>query len=344
MPFELNEKVKNLMPYDPIEGDFPIRLDANESFLPLSEQECDGIFQATNSALFRRYPDSKAGKLCQVAAAFYDTKPEFVTAFNGADEALFLLCTAFLGAQKPLMCFELDFAMYQFYASLTGFGCIKVPKRADFTIDTKAAIDIIFAKKSAVFVFSNPCNPTSLLLPKDRVRQMIRAAEKVGTLVVLDEAYMDFCAESLIDEVEQHSNLLILRTCSKAPGLAGLRLGFSIANEELTRVMRAVKSPYNVGVLTQEIGAQLLSQRERIILDIEAIQASTKELSQGLRELNLQVIGDSANFVFVKDAAYLFEELKAQGIVVRRFKEHLRISAGSKEENNALLSAIRRLL
>ena len=351
MPFELNDKIKNLVPYDPIMGDYPIRLDANESFLPMVGEERMGLEAALAAVNLRRYPDPAARKLCQAAAAFYGTKPKLVTAFNGTDEALLLLCcaflaqgTVFLGQGNTLLCYETDFSMYRFYAYLSGAEIVKLPKRADFTIDTDAAIEALQKYRPQMFLFSNPCNPTSLVLPMEDVRRVVLAAQEIGTLLALDEAYMDFNTQSLLDEVERHPNLVILRTCSKAAGLAGLRLGFSIANTDITRVMHAVKSPYNVGVLTQAIGVELLSQPYRLVQDIQAIRQSTDALSAGLRALGLHVIGDGANFVFAGDCGQYFEPLKARGIVVRRFGENLRITAGTEQENAALLNALKELI
>jgi len=344
MPFQLSDTIKNLVPYDPITGDYAVRLDANESFLPVGEAEQAALLAALQSTDLRRYPDHAAKKLCQAAATFYGTKPGLLTAFNGADEALFVLCSAFLGQGKTLLCYQADFSMYRFYAQVTGAEIVQLPKRDDYTIDVDATIAALHEHKPALFMFSNPCNPTSILLGMDDVRKLVHAADECGTLLVHDEAYMDFADQSLLDELEQHSNLIILRTLSKAAGMAGLRLGFAAANAELTRALRALKSPYNVGALTQAIGTAILCQPERLVRDIEAICQSRDELAQSLRELGLHVIGCAANFVFVQDCAQHFEPLKQRGIVVRCLGEHLRITAGSPEENAAVLGALRELI
>ncbi|MCL2446344.1 MAG: histidinol-phosphate aminotransferase family protein [Oscillospiraceae bacterium] len=338
--FQLSNTIKNLVPYDPIMGDFAVRLDANESFIPMGDAEQAAILAALTTTDLRRYPDHAATKLCQAAAAFYGTKPGLLTAFNGADEALFVLCSAFLGADKTLLCYQADFSMYRFYAQVTGANIVQLPKRDDYTIDVDATINALREHKPALFMFSNPCNPTSILLGMDDVRRLIHAANETGTLLVHDEAYMDFADQSLLDEIEQYSNLIILRTLSKAAGMAGLRLGFAAANAELTRALRALKSPYNVGALTQAIGTAILCQPQRLTHDITQIRKSCDELATSLRELGLQVIGSAANFVFVRDAAQYFEPLKQRGIVVRCLGEHLRITAGSPEENAAVLGAL----
>jgi len=338
MPFELNEKIRNLVPYDPIVGQYPIRLDANESFLPIGEEERGAILRAAREADLRRYPDHEAKKLCQAAGAWYWVKPGLLTAWNGTDEAILLLCSAFLGRGTALLTFELDFSMYHFNAYLSGADCVKLPKKDDFSIDVDMTIAALHEHKPAMLLFSNPCNPTSLVLPREDTLRIVEAAQACGTLAVVDEAYMDFCDQSLLDDIEQFSNLVILRTCSKAAGVAGLRLGFSAANEAITKALHAVKSPYNVGALTQAVGTALLCQPLRLQEGVQEIRRRTDELSHALKSLGLFVIGDAANFVFVKGAAGAFEYLRERGIIVRQFGEHLRITAGNGEENAALIS------
>ena len=338
MPFTLNEKIKNLVPYDPIEGDYPIRLDANESFLPIGEEEREAIVRTAQEVDLRRYPDHGAVKLCQAAGAWYGVKPRLLTAWNGTDEAILLLCSAFLGKGETLLSFAVDFSMYHFNAYLSGAECVKLPKRDDFSIDVDLVIAALREHKPAMLLFSNPCNPTSLVLPREEVLHIVEAAQETGTLAVVDEAYMDFCGQSLLDDIGCFDNLVILRTCSKAQGLAGLRLGFTAANETITRALRAVKSPYNVGALTQAVGTALLCQPLRLQEGVQEIRRRTDELSQALKSLGLPVMGDAANFVFVRDAAGAFGYLKDRGIITRKFGEHLRITSGSAQENGALIS------
>jgi len=344
MPFTLNEKIRSLTPYDPVEGDYPIRLDANESFLPIAEEERGAIVKAAREVDLRRYPDHNATKLCQAAGAWYWVKPSLLTAWNGTDEAIMPLCSAFLDRGETLLTFEPDFSMYDFYAYLAGARCVKLPKGEDFSIDVDAAIAALHEHKPAMLLFSNPCNPTSLVLPREETLRIVAAAGKTNTLAVVDEAYMDFCDQSLLDDIESYDNLVILRTCSKAPGLAGLRLGFSAANATITRALHAVKSPYNVGALTQAVGTALLCQPLRLQEGVQEMRKRTDELSRVLKNLGLPVVGDAANFVFVRDAAGAFEYLKQRGIIVRKFGEHLRITTGNAQENAALVANLEQWL
>ncbi|MCL2106094.1 MAG: aminotransferase class I/II-fold pyridoxal phosphate-dependent enzyme [Oscillospiraceae bacterium] len=353
MPYTFNQKIRSLKPYDPVEGSYAIRLDANESFLPILPEERALIAGAVAGVNPRRYPDPAAAKLCRAFAACYGVDPAHVTAWNGGDECLHVLADAFLMKGDKLLCFAQDFSMYSFYGHLVEGEAIQLSKRDDFSIDVSVVLEALELHRPAVFVFSNPCNPTSLVLERERVREIIRAAEKQNTLVVLDEAYMDFSNQSLLDEVHEHENLIILRTSSKAAGMAGLRLGFSVAEPLLTNVLRAAKSPYNVGVLTQAVGEAIYGDPARFCAGVESLRASVRALAQGLRALEdrysarLRVIGGEANFVFVAipEALAVFEYLKSKSIIVRCFYGRaLRITAGSGEENAALLLSLENYL
>ncbi|MDR2647274.1 MAG: aminotransferase class I/II-fold pyridoxal phosphate-dependent enzyme [Oscillospiraceae bacterium] len=355
MPFELNEKLKYLTPYDPIDGDYPVRLDANESFLPTTQAELEVLQTAARHIDMRRYPDPNAIDLCRAAGAYYGVAPELLTAANGSDELLFLIAAAFLGDGKTMLHFALDFSMYRFYANLTGAKCVALPKRADCVIDADLVVNALREHKPNVFIFSNPCNPTGLVLERGAVRKILSAAAEVNTLAVLDEAYMDFSDQSLLGEASAYDHLIILRTASKAVGLAGLRLGFAVANPTLTNLLHAVKSPYNLGAHTQLMG-RLLFQNTAIRQGIDAIIASRNALWSAL-EICLRNGGcgqyklyiPSANFIFMDlfkqsraDGAFAY--LKQNGVIVRHIGQYLRVTAGSKTENAAFLAAWRNYL
>ncbi len=147
-----------------------------------------------------------------------------------------------------LMTFAHDLSMYEIYASASEAPLLVLQKEEGFRIDVDKALDCIKKENVRAIIFSNPCNPTGRGLSKDEVRRLVTGTD---ALVVLDEAYMDFWDESLLPEVAEYDNLIILKTLSKAFGLAGLRVGFAAANPTLTRALQAVKSPYNVGLLPQ---------------------------------------------------------------------------------------------
>ncbi len=340
----LNEKIKDLKPYDPITGDYPIRLDANESFLNVPDFIKVKIREAAADTVYNRYPDPYAVELCKSFASYYKVNPDLVTAGNGSDELISIILNAFLMKGETMMTVSPDFSMYKFYSSIVEAGCIEYQKKPDLTIDADEMIALAKENKVKLILFSNPCNPTSLGLRREEVRKLITL---VDALVIVDEAYMDFWNESMLQEFENYQNLIILRTCSKAFGMAGIRLGFAVANATLTNVLKAVKSPYNVNSLTQQIGTIVLNEHALIRSAAEEIISSQKALYQELKRIEGQhsstmyVYPSVTNFLFIKmeKAKKMFEALLKAGIAVRYMGDYLRISAGSKEENAALIKA-----
>ncbi|MCI9273525.1 MAG: histidinol-phosphate aminotransferase family protein [Clostridiales bacterium] len=349
MAYRLNRKISDLEPYDPISGNYRIRLDANESFLPLPEEVRQNLAQDIASMPFNRYPDPCCTKLCKAFAGYYSIDPQLVTAGNGSDELISLIMTAFLMKGEKVITVKPDFSMYQFYASISEAPCVVVDKEEDLSISVDQLIAACRNENAKMIIFSNPCNPTSLGLAADEVRRLIRC---VNALVVLDEAYMDFWDQSLLGEVEQYDNLIILRTSSKAVGGAAIRLGFAVANPVITRALRAVKSPYNVNSFTQQAGIQLFSHKEALQKACGELISAREKLYQGISELEqkfpsrLHVYPTCTNFVFLRmdQAKEAFDFFLEQGVAIRFMGQYLRITAGSPEENQEALRLLREFM
>lgn len=346
--FQLNDKVKNLTPYEPISGTYEIRLDANESFLNFPKEIEDEMVDALRNSALNRYPDPMATKLVKGFADYFSVNPDCVTAGNGSDEIISVIMNAFLQKGDKILTLEPDFSMYRFYAEIA--ECDSVRYQKDENLDVNIDDVIALAKKENVriVIFSNPCNPTSRIVTKDDVRKLINS---VDSLVVLDEAYMDFAGdESLLGEFENYDNLIILKTCSKALGSAALRLGFAVANKTLTNVIRAVKSPYNVNSVSQALGEVLFAHPDYIDNCIETVVNSRKELYSALKEMNsdkIEMIYEThTNFVFmkVKNAKAVFGKMKDNSIIIRNMGDYLRITAGTQYENEKMLETFKKVL
>lgn len=340
--YKLTEKLVNLTPYDPIQGDYKIRLDANESFI---NTDHDILSKALNGTSLNRYPDPFAAKLINAYSVYYGINPDLVTAGNGSDELISIITACFLQKNERVLTLAPDFSMYFFYSSLYELNVRVMKKEEDLTINVDKVIETVNKEKIRAVIFSNPCNPTSLGLDKADVEKLITS---VNALVILDEAYMDFWKEeqSLIRETEKYDNLIVLRTCSKAFGMAGLRLGFAVSNEIITEKLRAAKSPYNVNALTQSIAAYVISDKAEINRRIKACKDALRELDNGICERNFpffeKIYPSVTNFLFIKTdrAKEIFDYLLTQSIAVRLMGNFLRITAGSTEENTALLKAL----
>ncbi len=347
---ELTQKIRELTPYAPIQGEYAVRLDANESFIPLEGPVRKKALAAVAAVDFNRYPDPCCTALCRAFGDYYGIPSRLVTAGNGSDELISILMNCFFQKGDIVLTLAPDFSMYDFYGQLAELRVESLPK-GEGPLDAGAVAAAVREKGAAGLIFSNPCNPTSLGAGRETIREVLKALP--DTLVILDEAYMDFWDRSMLKEAEEYDNLVILRTCSKAMGLAGIRLGFAVAGEKLTGAFQAAKSPYNVNAMTQAVGEAVLRDREYLQSCVRRLKAAREELYRGLLALGERKPGailaleePVTNFVWVatRDDGMVFEGLKARSIVIRRMKDRLRITAGSPAENRALLEALEELL
>ncbi len=346
--FQLNEKVKNLTPYEPISGTYEIRLDANESFLKFPQEIENEMVEALKNTAFNRYPDPMATKLVDGFSKYFNVNPDCVTAGNGSDEIISVITNAFLQKGDKILTLEPDFSMYRFYAEIAECESVKYQKNENLDVNIDDVIALANSEKVRIVIFSNPCNPTSRKITKEDIRKLINNTD---ALVVLDEAYMDFAEdESLLGEFENYDNLIILKTCSKALGSAALRLGFAVANKTLTNVIRAVKSPYNVNSVSQALGEVLFAHPNYIDNCIKTVVNSRKELYKAILEIKSdkieKVYETHTNFVFlkVKNAKQVFEKMKENSIIIRNMGDYLRITAGTKNENEKMLETFKKVL
>lgn len=343
------EKTKALIPYDPICGNYRVRLDANESFLLPTEKDRQSMAKAAAGTALNRYPDPLASDLCAAFAALYGIRPELVTAGNGSDELISVIMSTFLQKGEKVLTLSPEFSMYRFYTSITETPCVTLEKDENLQIDVDKALQTIRDENIRLMIFSNPCNPTSLGLDAGSVRRLIKGTD---ALIILDEAYMDFWDQSLIREADRYDNLILLRTCSKALGMAALRLGFAVANPKLTGILRAAKSPYNVNAVTQAMAQVVLENPTYYGVYTELIRNSRDQLIRGLRRLENKgwferVYTSCTNFAFVKlkNTRRVFEQLVDCGIIVRCFgDDYLRITGGTEHENEEVLQALEMIL
>ena len=341
--YQLNEKIKDLKPYDPIQGSYRVRLDANESFLPLPQALVEEAKAAVERTAFNRYPDPAARELCQAFAACYGVQPQQVVAGNGSDELITVLFEAFLEKGDAFATVEPDFSMYAFNGHLHEARHVAIPKGKDLRLDVEAVAAACQREQVKLLIFSNPCNPTSLVCGREEMRKLIDSLP--DTLVVLDEAYMDFSDQSLLGEVEDHPNLLVLRTCSKAFGMAALRLGFAVCGKTLAGALRAVKSPYNVNSLSQAVGTAVLRRKGELDRALGTILRSRDQLYAGLRELGekypgrFRLLPGETNFAALEmeDGPELLAYLARQGVAIRYTGGLVRVTCGTPEENKIVL-------
>ena len=346
---KLPEKLTKLKAYDPITGSYAVRLDANESFFDLPQVLKAKIADQIEQISFNRYPDPVAAEVVDAFAAYYHLSPDCVTAGNGSDEIISLIIGTFMEKGQTLVTVSPDFSMYGVYASLSEIEVVTVGKEENLQIDMDKLIAA--CQKANAVVFSNPCNPTSLGIPRSEIIRLIESAP--DCLIIVDEAYMDFWDETVLDLVSKYKNLIVLRTCSKAIGLAAARMGFAVMDTYKTGLLRAAKSPYNCDAISQKICAAVLQEQtllqhccDEIIMQTQRLYAGISELVRRYPDLLECVYPPRTNFVFVKTAYAheIFEQLEQAGIAVRCFPNGLRICAGTRREQTLLLSELEHIL
>ena len=344
MSYELNDKIRELEPYEPISGTYKIRLDANECPINYPSEILNQIKDAVDKIDFNRYPDPMATSVVNAFAQYYEVSPELVTAGNGSDELIFLIESAFMQKGDKMLVASPDFSMYKFYSSICEVNCETFIKDDNLKIDTDALIKKINEENIKLVLFSNPCNPTGQGMTADDARRLVSS---VNALVILDEAYMDFWNQSLISEVEDYDNLIVFRTASKSIGSAALRLGFAVANKTISKAIKAVKSPYNVNSISQAVGSIIYKNKEYLKSRQKLIVRNRENLYNNLLRISantsdFKVFESCANFILIKTSfgKELWEHLKDNSIVIRYMGDYLRISVGTEEENEELIKFI----
>lgn len=347
--YQLTRKLRELKPYEPVVGSYAVRLDANESCFDLNGTVKKRVLEKISAIAFNRYPDPLANGVCAAFADYYEINPECVTAGNGSDELISVIAGCFFEKGDTVLTFTPDFSMYAFYSSLYELDVRAIPKNDNMKIDIDNAISYCRENNVKAIIFSNPCNPTSVGVERD---DMLRLISSVDCLVIADEAYMDFWDQSIIGRTEDFDNLIVLRTCSKACGLAAVRLGFAVAGRRITDALRAAKSPYNTDSISQAVGEAVFSEKDYLTAGILALIISREALYSGIQELSSRypdVFGKlyptCTNFVYFtsKYAREIFEGLLEGSIAVRFFGDSIRINCGNESENAAVLSALNRI-
>ena len=340
--YSLNEKARSIKPYVPVSGRMRIHLDANESFIEIPRKLKERIGEKAENIPLNRYPDPEAAEACAAFAELYGIDKKSVVAGNGSDELISVIFNCFLEKGQSFATIEPDFSMYAFYGMLSEGRHVAINKRADFSLDVDNVIEICNNKSVKLLIFSNPCNPTSIGISAAEAARLISS---VDALVVLDEAYMDFWDESLLNRVDEFDNLIILKTCSKAFGMAGIRMGFAAAPKMLRDTMMAAKSPYNVNAVTQCISAELLCEKGLIEAAIGRLLASKMQLEKGLLRIAeesgaFKLLPGVTNFVsLIMDKAQgFYDYLLSCGIAVRLTAGIIRVTCGTEKENTEFLS------
>lgn len=341
-----SKKFKALVPYTP--GEQPkemkyIKLNTNESPFPPSERAMKKAAEAVKN--LQLYCDPECRALVKKASEVFSVDTDEILFTNGSDEILNFAFSAFCDETHPAVFPDITYGFYPVFAEINRVPYEEIPLKDDFTI----SVDDYIGINKTIFI-ANPNAPTGIALSLNDIEKIV--SSNPDSVVVIDEAYVDFGTESAVSLIHKYSNLLVTQTFSKSRSLAGGRLGFGIACKELIADLNTIKystNPYNINSLTQAVGAGVLEDEEYTKSNCKTIIENREYLTKKLEAMGFFVLPSKANFVFARhdktDGRALYEALKGKGVLVRHFdserlRDYNRITVGTKEQIDILTQKI----
>ena len=344
MSREWTKNLRNIEPYVPGEQSKDkdiVKINANENPYPPSPKAAE-VLKSFDTNKLRFYPSANSTKLKEAIAKYYKVDVSNVFVGNGSDDVLAVAFQSFFNSEKPIVYPDLTYSFYPVWCSLFGIKYKNYPVGDDFRINPED-----YKEKNGGVVIPNPNAPTSLGEGLDFVEKILDYNQ--DSVVIIDEAYVDFGGTSSIPLIDKYENLLVTGTFSKSRSLAGLRIGFAIGSKALIDVMEAVKNSYNsytVDSLSIEMGAASIEDDECFKSTCKKVIKTRERVTLELEKLGFDVLDSQTNFIFVTHNKHnmksLFEYLKTQKVFIRyfslpRIENYVRITIGTNEEMDIFL-------
>ena len=338
------ESIRSLEPYVTNPTICSVKLDANEGDKDLYRDLLKKLGESDITLNY--YPDDSYSELKKEINNYVGYEPKNITVGNGSSELLDLCVKTFVDKDETILSLDPTFSMYSIYAQVFSAKYIGAKAEEDFKLNVDSIIKDIKENNPKLIILCNPNNPTGSVLTKEEVRKIVKSTD---ALIALDEAYMEFGDESLIDEVMDYDNLLIVKTVSKAFSLAGIRMGYIVANEDIITSIEKVRAPYNLNSLSTYIATEALRQKERMFDYVKNIKEEREKIYKALVDLGVKAYPSGANFVFFKsDIDNLQKKLVDKDVLIRKFSGKLdgyyRVSVGTKEQNEKFLEAFKEVM
>lgn len=345
-----SSKYDKLIPYTP--GEQPkdmeyVKLNTNESPFPPTPKAREYAKEMAES--LQLYSDPELRELMKIAAEHFGVEKDEILFTNGSDEILNFAFMAFCDEKHPVVFPDITYGFYPVFADINNISYEKIPLREDFTINTEDYIGI-----NKTIVIANPNAPTGIALSVAEIEKIVSSNPQ--SVVVIDEAYVEFGGESVIPLIHKYDNLLVTRTFSKSCSMAGARLGFGIGCKALIQDLNTIKystNPYNVNRMTMAAGIGTIEDYAYVTDNCRKIAVTRAWAVQQLKEIGFTMTDSVANFIFAKhsqaDGKRLYLMLKEKGVLVRHFdtprlKDYLRITVGSEEQMQILIDTLKNIL
>ena len=332
--------------------DIEVKLNQNESPYNLPDELKDELLASFSEVEFNRYPTEQPDRLRRALAEHNDVPAESIIVGNGSNEITYTFGLAFLEAGAPMVLPSPLFSLYEKVARLQDADLTQVPPRDDLRFDTDALVQAVQDTGAKLTVLATPNNPTGRAMRLDEVERI--AAASPG-MVVVDEAYVEFNSEtSAVQLLDDYPNVIVLRTLSKAFGLAGIRIGYLMAHPSVVRELMKARLPFMVDRFAEQTALAVLRRPDLVEERVRQMQVSITEVSEALKTFDeVDVVPSEANFVIFTTsmpADKLQEQLADQGVLVRNMsgyselEGYLRVNAGTRAENKAFLTALEETL
>lgn len=336
--------------YDPEFLPAEVHLSANENPHGIPDSVRFVMETRLQAVPLNRYPDPLANGMRERIAQAHGLEVDQILVGSGGDELLFDIALAWGGQRQKFLDVPPTFSVYENNARLTNTEIVTIPRFDDFSLDEEAILKRVSQGDIDYLILTNPNNPTGDLMDEAFIIQLL---ETTDALVVIDEAYFEFSGVTCVPLLREHKNLLVLRTLSKAYSIAGVRLGYVMADAAVIRELIKVRQPYSVNSLSQIIGECIFDQRDCFDGAIKEIIAQREILFEALKSISeVQVFPSTANYLLLKvrDARGIWQSLYDRGVLVRDFsatpflQDCLRVSIGTAEENEKFLGALKSAL
>ncbi|MCM1008743.1 MAG: histidinol-phosphate transaminase [Ruminococcus flavefaciens] len=351
MSISWESNVRKVIPYTP--GEQPkntdvIKLNTNENPYPPSPR-VKVVLDKYDCGRMRLYPDPDSTVLVEAIADRYRLETSQVFVGVGSDDVLSVAFLTFFNSDKPILFPDITYSFYDVWADVYKIPYKQIPLTDDFRIDPQD-----YKSENGGIIFPNPNAPTGCEESLEMIEDIVKA--NPNSVVIIDEAYIDFGAESALSLIDKYENLLVIQTFSKSRSMAGMRIGFAIGNKKLIKYMNDVKfsiNSYTMTPLTQLCGAEAVRDEKYFQETVNKIVATRENSKTELAKLGFTFTDSKSNFIFASHksvpAEKIFNELKKRGIYVRywnkpRISNHLRISVGTDKEMEALVSALKEII
>jgi histidinol-phosphate aminotransferase len=343
----VRDDLRSLEGYHSPQVDVRIRLNTNEAPTPPPTAWRDAFAAELSRVEWHRYPDRSAAALRVAIAEFHHVQPDQVFAANGSNEVLQTVLLAYAGAGRRVVTFEPTYQMHGHIARLTGSTVVEGERGSDFSLDVDSAVELIATTQPSVTFLCSPNNPTGLVEPASNVQRVLAAHPG---LLVVDEAYGQFADWSALTMIDQSIPLVVTRTFSKTWSMAASRLGYMVGPSSLVAELDKVALPYHLDAAKQIAGRLALQFSDEMDARVRQIVAERERVSATLGTLALDVFPSGANFILFrpqsKPGRRVWQELLDRSILIRdcsgwpRLIDCLRVTMGTREENDEFLAAI----